>query len=379
MMNKEQKNNLKRILADLVSIPSAYPSEEKIGNYIAKWLDKYGFSVHKQKISKNRWNILAESQGISKKKLLLMGHLDTVLVQDHWKTNPYQLTEENGKLYGLGAWDMKAGIAAILSLVQENVNRSPLKIAFVVDEENVSIGAHKLVQSGWLRGVESAIVCEPGFLHGEKGIALGRVGRSVYKITVTTDGGHVYLSGSRVNAIETAYKVIETIKQIPTSSHKLLGTSLLFPRSIVSKGSGMAIPSYVEIEIEGQLVPPQTTESILNLIKQKIGRAFESYTNVDVMVTTVSRETPFCQPFIVAKDRPFVKLCFDTLKSVLGQKPVFYYRRSVGDENRLAQLGISVLTIGPGGGNAHQANEWVSLNSLIQVREFLVAILKRYR
>src|SRR3989344_5196440 len=92
---------------------------------------------------------------------------------------------------------------------------------------------------------------------------MGRIGRSVYKVTVKTQGGHVYMVGKRANAIEESYKILNAIKKMKQVKHPNLGESAVFPRFIKGGANAMSIPSEVEFELESQQVPPQTTESVL--------------------------------------------------------------------------------------------------------------------
>lgn len=361
---------LLNILSELVSIPSSYPQEEKISKYMVSKLKKMGFEVRIQEVEGKRVNILAEKG--KGRALLLCGHMDTIEKKKDWDTNPYALTQRGDKLFGLGAWDMKAGIAAILSAVDQFNPSYKLKLAFVVDEEFISLGMHTLIKSGWLSDVKAAIIPEPGFDFGVKGISIGRIGRSVYKVIVETKGGHTYLAKSRINAINEAYKVVNLIGKIKKIKHKNLGESFLFVRSIRGGGSSMSIPNEVEIEIEAQLVPPQTTQSVLKDLKKVLD---DSNLNAKITIEPLPRQTPFCEPYILDTKNSFVKKVSQVLTGVTGEKPKLYYRRSVGDENRVAQLGIPVITVGPDGGNAHEANEWVSKKGISNLEKFFKDLL----
>lgn len=367
--------NLHELLSHLVSIPSSYPGEEKIGSFVETILKEMDFKVNPQKVGDKRFNILSEKgKGPA---LLIFGHLDTVKEKEGWNTNPYVLTEKGDNLYGLGAWDMKSGLATILSAMKNfSPKKYKLKLAFVVDEEYMSLGMHSLIKSGWLKDVFGAIVPEPGFTYGIRGIAMGRIGRPLFRIVVKTKGGHVYFAKDRVNAIEEANKVLRVLKKIKPVFHRDLGASFLFPRAIRSEAQSMAIPDRVEIEVEGQTVPPQTTESVCKEIKNIITKEEErGKINAEVFVEQVVRPTPFCEPFVIDQKNPFVGTVSDIFEDTTKEKPVFYYRRSVGDENRVAHLGIPVLTIGPAGGNAHEANEWVSKKSISSLEKFLINLL----
>lgn len=371
------QHHSRSLLETLVSIPSISGNEKKIAGFMARYLRAAGFSVTLQPVGKNRWNVLAhKGHG---KSLLLFGHLDTVSEKAGWKTDPYSLTPKGDTLYGLGAWDMKAGIAAMLAAVKDFVpTNSRLQLAFVVDEEEVSLGMHTLVESGWLKNTYGAIAAEPGFTYGLQGIALGRIGRSVYRVTVTTDGGHVYLVNQRSNAITEAGKLLSLLQNIPTHQNRHLGESIIFPRLIQGGAASMAIPDQVVFELESQLVPPQTTDSLLQEISSLIARAVQAgHIKAQVSIEKVARPTPFCEPYLVDRQEPFVKEVASALHTTTAQRPTYYYRRSVADENRVAALGIPVVTVGPEGGNAHEANEWVSARSLQQLTQFFSNFLQQ--
>lgn len=362
------------LLHKLVNIPSAFPNEKILGDYLLHELTKRHFEVKSQRVARGRSNIHAQ-KGLGP-SLLLFGHLDTVPVTVGWDTHPYELTKKEDKLIGLGAWDMKGGIASILSAVRVFEPKGfTLKLAFVVDEENISLGMHTLIQSGWLSDVVAAVAPEPGFVYGHRGITIGRTGRSVYRILIQTKGGHVYLSGKRLNAIGEAYCFLEAIRRAKKIHHRDLGECVIFPRYIHGGANSMSVPEKVEIELEAQLVSSQTTESVL---KQLRSIAAEANVESTISIEPVRRETPFCNPFVISKSSPFVGRVQNILGRVIGRKPVLHYRHSVADENRIASLGIPVVTIGPDGGNAHEPNEWVSQKSLMLIEQFMRQLLLSY-
>ena len=83
--------------------------------------------------------------------MILSGHTDVVPVagQD-WRSDPFTLTEKDGRLYGRGSADMKGFIALVLALVPEAVRRGltvPLHLAFSHDEEVGCLGAPALIRA----------------------------------------------------------------------------------------------------------------------------------------------------------------------------------------------------------------------------------------
>lgn len=133
-----------QILKDLVKFNTIKDKENKeILDYIENYLLKLNFKTELK--GKN----LVMSIGKSP-KLGFLGHTDTVEYIDGWNTNPFELTNIDGNLYGLGACDMKGGIAAMLESVSKvdlNKLQYGIKLYFTYDEEIDFGGIYDLVNS----------------------------------------------------------------------------------------------------------------------------------------------------------------------------------------------------------------------------------------
>lgn len=111
------------ILDQLVAIPSESEHEENIVEFIVDWLKQKG--VHAFIQGENAVGFIKGSD--SKKALILNGHVDTVPAGDAsaWTYGPYTPTRIQDTLYGLGASDMKAGVAGILLLAEHYAPQQP--------------------------------------------------------------------------------------------------------------------------------------------------------------------------------------------------------------------------------------------------------------
>lgn len=100
--------NVKDILKSLISFNTVNDNQNKeIINYIKKMLKDKGFRTE----YKSKCLIMSIKD---KQNLGFLGHTDTVMAGSDWSTNPFEMKEDKGKLYGLGVCDMKGGIAGIL-------------------------------------------------------------------------------------------------------------------------------------------------------------------------------------------------------------------------------------------------------------------------
>ena len=364
------KNKVIEQLNKLVSIPSSYPHEKKMGEYVFNLLKDSGFIVKKQYIDESRFNVLAE-KGTGKKSILFYAHLDTVDIVEGWNTDPLILTVVGDKAYGLGAWDMKAGLLAnIIAASKDYENNIKIKIVFCVDEEYISKGGHALIKSAFMKDVSCVISTEPAFQHGVQGIVMGRIGRAVYDVVITGKSHHfAFYEPNKDMNILLADFIAEINKIYKKDGDK---KQFVFARSITSKTIGMSLPEKMELQLDSSVLPPHTHSSILSFLSktaQQLEKKHNSF--FSILVKTHKRETPFLEPYTINDKNIYLGLLKKSVLAVTGKSAAPYFRSSVADENIFGAAGISTLGIGPVGGNAHGANEWVSLSSIQELATIL--------
>lgn len=145
--------------------------------------------------------------------ILLSGHTDVVPVQDQvWSTDPFEMTEMDGRLYGRGTCDMKGFIAACIAMAPrfaEAIKDRPLHFAFTHDEETGCIGAQNLVSTLRSRGLTPAvgIIGEPTSMK----IIEGHKGCCEYTTHFTGLEGHGSAPDRGVNAAEYAARYVSRL------------------------------------------------------------------------------------------------------------------------------------------------------------------------
>lgn len=109
--------DVKKILADLVAIDTIADKDNKlIMDYIEKFFLNLQFDVKRYKNGTTGKEVLIGKYG-ENQAIGFLGHTDTVAITDGWTTDPHTLTEIDGKLFGLGACDMKGGMAAFMAAI----------------------------------------------------------------------------------------------------------------------------------------------------------------------------------------------------------------------------------------------------------------------
>ena len=160
-------NDVIQLLAQLVEIDSINPElvpggagEGGIAQFIGHWLEKAGLDVHLDEVRPGRPNVIAVAQGAGGgRTLLLNGHIDTVGVAG--MAQPHQPRIEHGRMYGRGAYDMKAGVAACMVAVAEAATkklRGDVIFTAVIDEEFAGEGTLDVARR---YQADAAIVAEP--------------------------------------------------------------------------------------------------------------------------------------------------------------------------------------------------------------------------
>lgn len=161
-------------------------------------------------------NLFATLGPRSESGVVLSGHTDVVPVDgQEWSSDPFVLTERDGRLYGRGTSDMKSFIACALAVVPEFVQRdlrTPVHLAFSYDEEVGCLGVRGLLDDLAQTGIRplSCIVGEPT----EMRPVIAHKGKQSYRCTVRGLASHSAYAPYGVNAVEAAAEAVAFLKQL---------------------------------------------------------------------------------------------------------------------------------------------------------------------
>ncbi len=385
-----------------------YGNEANLNAFIAEMLKRAGFKVMKQVVEAEqnlniagksvhipaRHNILAE-KGEGKNSILFFGHSDTVDIKEGWQTEPLVLTEKivdgRTRMYGLGANDMKSGLAAIIAgLANFEPKDFKIKVAIVVDEEYWSFGAVKLVESSFIHDVTLAIAPEIGDGSDDpnsQAIGLGRLGRTEFDFLVVgkaCHGADVFIKEDAINACHESAKLQSKIIEYCSSakatfSHNEISVT---NSAYISKHAGgygtLSVPDCATFILDRSLLPTESASSELLKLKRVVELAKENGVlnkDTEVQIRERSRPTPPCRPYFSPPERPIISEAINIIKTV-NPNINYYIGRSVADENRLAEKGIATLTIGPLGAGSHTNKEWVDKESVIKLVDAYEALIR---
>ena len=235
------------------------PGESACAQVLAQTLERWGFRVEVRELAPGRSNVIARIGREGGPALLFNGHLDTVGVEGMIHA-PWDAEVRDGRIYGRGSSDMKAGIsamcAAALRVADAKIDGEVI-IAAVADEEYESIGTRALIDSG-LRA-DAAIVTEPTRL----AICPAHRGFAWLELVVHGRAAHGSRYDIGIDAITLAAHVLGELdeyqrNELAKRMHPLLGRPSLHA-SVISGGLGLSTyPDRCSVQIERRTLPGES-------------------------------------------------------------------------------------------------------------------------
>lgn len=363
-------------LKKTIAINSVVPVEEDLTAFFADEIRKMGLEPEWHEVAPKRPNVYATADlGPSDDMLLLTGHLDTVDVAENWETDPFEAVEKDGKLYGLGSYDMKSGLvcafAAFKALVEDKSLHGKLgKIAFAatVDEEGYGLGAKELLKTAYGQS-KGILLTEPfGGTDPNLAIPLGLTGKVLYKLTVEGKMAHGFHPERGQNAVEAASKIVAALDQLNLHAHPQYGkgnySTLKFEGGY--KEYAIVVPERCEVIITRLTVPGENRETAVSDMQ-----ALVDSLDLDCRVT-IETPPPFYDPYLIDTDSHLANSFAAAYQKTVGSAPVYDFLWGITDANiYVAEGNMPTITYGPLGNGAHECNEYVVIDSLVPVAQVL--------
>jgi succinyl-diaminopimelate desuccinylase len=368
-----------RLLSEMVAIDSVVGNEAALACYLQAELEALGLAPELHEVEPGRPNVYAWLDGQSPgRHLNLNGHIDTVPVCEGWTTDPFRPTLRDGRLYGLGACDMKAGLACLLTALKAFVTsghpfHGRLSFAGVIDEEAHSRGARAMLGSP-LSGCEAVLLAEPYAGDESKPIPLGITGKVLYDVTVEGRAAHGFRPHLGVNAIEAAARLIAALDRLPLREHADFGRGNTCTLKIEGgyQVYSVVVPDRCRFEVNRLLVPGETAERALADMEELVDSL-----DLEARVS-VALKPPRYEPFLMDGDEPILQIFDGVYREVMGAAPVYAYAQGITDANVYGEAGIPCLHLGPVRGNVHQPDEYVALEWLPRLSTSYALIAARY-
>jgi acetylornithine deacetylase len=310
-------------------------------------------------------NLVARSKDTGETELALVGHTDTVPYDPNWG-DALHLTLRDGKLFGRGACDTKAFIAALLTAVEATDLRSlkkSLALVFTADEEIGCLGAKRLAAANPFTA-RYAIVGEPTSL---RPLRAGK-GYCAAEITVRGREAHSAFPQLGSSAIFHAARLIQQIEEISKALREDRHPDFDPPFTTVNIGvirGGTAkniIPGECRFTLEWRPIPGQQTGHVLRLVEKAISELPREDRNIEYIVDAARAD----ESFETRHDSPLIQFLEQTSVQTPGTV-------AFGTEApSLIALGAEAAVFGPGDIRvAHRTDEFVPVAELEKCVEIL--------
>ncbi|PIU74002.1 hypothetical protein COS77_03875 [Candidatus Roizmanbacteria bacterium CG06_land_8_20_14_3_00_34_14] len=342
-------NNVIDIFLSIVKIDSPSGKEGQISLFLQKWLTNNKFQLKIDTVG----NIYAKNN-VKGVPLLFCAHMDTV--QPGENINPIVkngIIKSDGKTI-LGA-DNKAAIAAIMSAVDTNCNRS-LEILFTVKEETGDGVEHFHFE--WIEAKKALIFDSVKPLGG---IILRSPYIYNFDIQFTGKAAHSSTPNAGINAFIPAFKMLS---KLPVGSIDKDETTINV--GLVEGGTGInTIPNTIHIQGEVRSYSKKLFDQHLKKIKQLAEKYATKY-----KVKYTFALNGYCSGYTHSYKDPLIGLVSNIfLQSAI--KPVIYAHSGVSDANVLNEHGIKTLNLSDGVQFPHTTSEQINVQDLINLSKLV--------
>jgi len=347
-------DRLRKSFLELLDIYSPSGKEEDIQIYLEEILTRAGFSVERQEVDEDRYN-LRTTMGPGEPGLYLVGHVDTVPA---WDLDEFGPQEEDGTIRGLGSADMKGGCAAMveawLAMAEalEPSQRPSVGLLLVVGEEENGDGSTTFLQSC---RPEWVIIGEPTSLAASFAhygyLEAGFVTRGLRSHSSLPELGH--------NAVESMLRVLLLLGNAPLFE-RAKSEIVYSIREMRSSRAGFVVPDRCETWIDLHLPPDHDPAALQDAIRRIVANVDRTIPGLDLEVSF-----DFSSPGynLGTNNRPaqILREVYPRLGLPL-QMDAF---RSHSDGNLFFASGVKPLILGPGSlETAHTPDERVSFEEV---------------
>lgn len=354
---------MKELLKQLIQADSTPgKGEAAAADVVAARFEQHGIECVVDRWDGDRANVTAQvrSDG-TRPGLLFVCHLDVVGPgEEDWRHAPFGAEEDNGRIYGRGAADMKGGIASVVTAMCQLVDsgarlKGDIVFGATAGEETDSAGAMRFVKDrDWLPPLVGVVIPEP------TDFCVVTAHRGMLWLKITTKGKAVHSSTPQrgTNAIMAMKHVLDALEQhkIPAEPHPMLGPCSLSINTINGGEAMNMVPDRCTIGVDIRTLPGQDHDALRYDLERILANRRANVPQLDAEISVVravpaletDAECEFVESFCRAVDVDLVNAVGFTT-----------------DGPHLVPLGAPIVIYGPGKPKlCHEVDEYIDVADL---------------
>lgn len=333
-------------------------------------------------------NVVADwhPQGEGGRSLILGGHIDVVppASTELWTSPPFEPRREGDWLYGRGAGDMKAGLAAILGAVAairdlDLAPRAPVQLQSVVEEECGGNGALQCVISE--PGADACVIAEPHPDH----ITTAQVGVLWFHVDLRGAAAHAGHREEGESAIEAAFALIAALRELeremnrePPPPYDALDEDpiKLNPGKISGGDWASTVSAECSVSFRLSTYPDRPIAELQRRVEEVIASAAAADPFLAANPPAVRYDGFVCDGFALPDSEPVANALAGAYAAVHGSPAPFRPATATTDARHYVAAGIPAVCFGPRGERIHGIDERVSLSSMVETARVLALFVR---
>jgi putative selenium metabolism hydrolase len=358
---------------ELVRIPSLSGQEGLLMEHVLASMEAFGFDEAWLDPVGNAIGVLRGTSSGTGRRMLVDIHGDTVPVtsRESWQHDPFGGELLDGKIYGRGACDIKAGLACALagmaSLSRQTFS-GEIWVAATVQEEMMEGAATSAVLEEMVSRTglpEYCVVVEPTQLK----VGVAQKGRAGIRLQTRGMPAHTSRAELGVNAVYKMLPAIQGIRDMQKRSDPGLGSEIFELVEIISEPfpGNSIVPDGCRARFDCRLLLAETVESLL----ERFRRAVPRDVTVDLWPVQTDLYTggrleqgDFHIAWMISPQEPLPAAALEALASA-GRPAETYKIPYCCNASAVTQRGVPTIVFGPGDiAQAHAIDEWVEARQL---------------
>ena len=363
---------------ELIKRQSVTPEDDGCQPLMAERLEKLGFTCESLPAAEvlNLW----ATRGSDGPTLVFAGHTDVVPPGplEQWDSDPFVPTERDGMLYGRGAADMKASLAAMVVATESFVTRHPDhkgRIGYLItaDEEGPAIhGTRYVVETLKSRGetIDWCVVGEPSSTATLGDIVKnGRRGSINATLIIKGQQGHVAYPHLADNPMHKAFSILNQLCDIEWDKGNEFFDSTRLQFSNIQSGTGAT--NVIPGELIAVFNLRFSTETNAEAIKSQCETVLDD-SGVDYEIAWQLSGNPF-----LTEPGDLVDAVSESIAEITGLTATLSTGGGTSDGRFIATMGSQIIELGPINASIHQRNEHVLIDDIPKLAHIYEGIIER--